>query len=185
MPLPLEAAWDEAAFQSVLTLYVRTMITECGSGSLGDEQAQASAPATFIRALLASRFESLPPTQFERLAHPPKPTGPFTCGAPWDVPAVAKALADYVPGPLNPRILADAGPEREFMVPDMAERLPFPRGLRRRIHSRARSACSLLTTASADPVLRALTLEDYFQDLFRHFIGIDRMVPYMQACFTQ
>jgi len=176
MPLPLEAKWDEATFQSVLALYVRTMVSECGGG-------HDPSPEAFFRSLLASRFETLPPADYARLARPTRPTGAFTCAPPWDAPHVAKALGDYVPGPLNPRVLEDAGPEREFMVPDLAEMLPFPRGLRRRIHARARAACGLVA-ATADPALRAIPLEDYFQDLFRHFIGPDRMVPYMRACLA-
>ena len=174
MPLPLEAKWDEAAFQSVLTLYMRTMVTEC------DVAKDATA---FLKGLLASRFETLPADDYARLLHPTKPTGTFTCLPPWDDPAVTKALTGYRPGPLSPRVLEDAGPERAFMTPDFAEAQPFPRGLRRRILSRARAVCSMIAT-TVDPAVRAIMLEDYFQDLIRHFIGMDRTVPYLRACFA-
>jgi hypothetical protein len=188
LPLPLEAAWDAAAFQSVLATYLRAILTLCGSsgnqGSSGsgdqpERDGEEADPAVFVRALLASRYAPLPPDARARLL---ATEDTFTCGTPWDEPAVARALAEYRPRPVPAALLVDAGPEAAYLGPDGADDLPFPRGLRRRIRARARIACTLVG-AVPDPALRLLTLEDYVQEVTRHFVGIDRMVPYLRACF--
>ena len=108
--------------------------------------------------------------------------GRFTCGAPWDEPEVRDALRNYRPSPPSQRVLADAGPERDYLIADGAEAYPFPRGLKRRIHTRAQAVCAMANEAP-DASMRAITLEDYVQDLARHFVGIDRVVPYLRTCF--
>ena len=175
LPLPLEAEWEEAPFQSVLTTYIRTILETCGE--------PGQSPEEFVEQLLVSRFHTLPPAHRHRLERPPKVPGPFTCAAPWDDPAVRRALVEYQPRPPSPQLMADAGPERKFLDDDGANGIKFPRGLRRRIRARAKAACALLAPP-LDPAVRLITLEDYIQDVVRHFVGIEQLVPYLRTCFA-